>query len=168
MHRQSETRAGNHQRHTRTRNGSLPTQANHTARGARKQPPNQGAIHAASEDTTHTSNHIACHQCRKRRPARHPPRAQQVPSQRTHNYRRGAGASGRWSYCCSRWVQRLVVGPCIAYSLCSRVASVDVVVPAPAILCFAPLSIVTAVACVYAYCMLHSCKPDAGQHQDDM
>ena len=30
------------------------TQANHTARGARKQPPNQGAIHAASEDTTHT------------------------------------------------------------------------------------------------------------------
>ena len=47
MHRQSETRAGNHQRHTRTRNASLPTQANHTVRGARKQPPNQGAIHAA-------------------------------------------------------------------------------------------------------------------------
>ena len=47
MHRQSKTRAGNHQRHTRTRNVSLPTQANHTARGARKQPPNQGAIHAA-------------------------------------------------------------------------------------------------------------------------
>ena len=46
MHRQSETRAGNHRRHTRTRNASLPTQANHTARGARKQPPNQGAIHA--------------------------------------------------------------------------------------------------------------------------
>ena len=40
MHRQSETRAGNHQRHTRTRNVSLPTQANHTVRGARKQPPN--------------------------------------------------------------------------------------------------------------------------------
>ena len=50
---------------TRTRNVSLPTQANHTARGARKQPPNQGAIHAASEDTTHTSHHTACHQCRK-------------------------------------------------------------------------------------------------------
>ena len=59
MHRQSEPRAGNHQRHTRTRNVSLPTQANHTARGARKQPPNRGAIHAASEDTTHTSNHTA-------------------------------------------------------------------------------------------------------------
>ena len=52
--------------------------------------------------------------------------------------------------CCSRKVQRLVVGPCIAYCLCSRVASVDVVVPAPAILCFAPLSIVTA--------LLHHCK----------
>ena len=38
IHRQSETRAGNHRRHTRTRNASLPTQANHTARGARKQP----------------------------------------------------------------------------------------------------------------------------------
>ena len=54
MQRQSETRAGNHERHTRTRNASLPTQANHIARGARKQPPNQGAIHAASEVTTHT------------------------------------------------------------------------------------------------------------------
>ena len=43
--------------HTRTRNASLPTQANHTARGARKHPPNQGAIHAASEDSSHTSNH---------------------------------------------------------------------------------------------------------------
>ena len=53
--------AGNHRRHTRTRNASLPTQANHTARGARKQPPNQGTIHAASEDTTHPSNHTACH-----------------------------------------------------------------------------------------------------------
>ena len=52
MHRQSETRAGNHRRHTRTRNASLPTQANLTAQGARKQPPNQGAIHAASEVTT--------------------------------------------------------------------------------------------------------------------
>ena len=40
-------------------------------------------------------------------------------------------------------VDRLVVVPCIAYCLCSRVASVDVVVHAPAILCFAPLSIVT-------------------------
>ena len=67
MHRQSETRAGNQQRHTRTRNLSLPTQANHTARGARKQAPNQGAIHAASEDTTHISNHTACHQCSRRR-----------------------------------------------------------------------------------------------------
>ena len=56
MHRQSEPRAGNHQRHTRTRNVSLPTQANHTVRGARKQPPNWGATHAASEDTTHTSS----------------------------------------------------------------------------------------------------------------
>ena len=33
------------------------TSAYHTARGARKQPPNQGAVHAPSEDTTHTSNH---------------------------------------------------------------------------------------------------------------
>ena len=70
---------------TRTRNVSLPTQANHTTRGARKQPPNWDATHAASEDTTHTSNHTAGHQGRKRRPARHPPRAQQVPSQHTHN-----------------------------------------------------------------------------------
>ena len=31
--RQSEPRAGNHQRHTHTRNASLPTQANHTVRG---------------------------------------------------------------------------------------------------------------------------------------
>ena len=85
MHRQSEPRAGNHQRHTRTRNVSLPTQANHTVRGARKQPPNWGATHAASEDTTHTSNHTACHQGRKRRPAWHPPRAQQAPSQHTDN-----------------------------------------------------------------------------------
>ena len=79
MQRQSQPRAGNHQRRTHTRNASLPTQANHTVRGARKQPPNQGAIHAASEDTTHTSNHTACHQGRKRRPARHPPRAQHTP-----------------------------------------------------------------------------------------
>ena len=86
MHRKSETRAGNHRRHTRTRNASLPTQANHTARGARKHPPNQGALHAASENTTHISNHTACHQCSRRRPARHPPRAQQVPSQRTHTF----------------------------------------------------------------------------------
>ena len=47
--------------------------------------PQLGAAHAASEDTTHTSNHTACHQGRKRRPARHPPRAQQEPSQHTHN-----------------------------------------------------------------------------------
>ena len=47
--------------------------------------PQLAAAHAASEDTTHTSNHPACHQGRKRRPARHPPRAQQVPSQHTHN-----------------------------------------------------------------------------------
>ena len=44
-----------------------------------------GAIHAASEDNTHTSHHTACHQCSKRRPARHPPRAQQVPPKGTHN-----------------------------------------------------------------------------------
>ena len=42
MHRQPETRARNHRTHTRTRNASLPTQANHTARGARKHLPNQG------------------------------------------------------------------------------------------------------------------------------
>ena len=80
MHRQSEPRAGSHQRNTRSRNVSLLTQANHTVRGARKQPPNWGATHAASEYTTHTSNHTACHQGRQRRPARHPPRAQQVPA----------------------------------------------------------------------------------------
>ena len=77
---EQETIKGTHARET-----SLPTQANHTAPGARKQPPNKGAIHVASEDTTHTSNQTACHQCSKRRPARHPPRAQQVPSQHTHN-----------------------------------------------------------------------------------
>ena len=59
MYRQSETRAGNHRRHTRTRNASLPTQANNTARGGRKQPPNQGTIHAAGEDTTHIKPRIA-------------------------------------------------------------------------------------------------------------
>ena len=47
--------------------------------------PQLGAAHAASEDNTHTSNHTACHQGRNCRPARHPPRAQQVPSQHTHN-----------------------------------------------------------------------------------
>ena len=36
------------------------------------------------------------------------------------------------------------MGPCIAYCLCSHVRSVAAVVPAPTILCFAPLSIVTA------------------------
>ena len=36
------------------------------------------------------------------------------------------------------------MGPCVAYCLCSRVGSVAVAVPAPTILCFAPLSIVTA------------------------
>ena len=36
----------------RMRNASLPSQANNTALGARKQPPNQGTIHAASEDAT--------------------------------------------------------------------------------------------------------------------
>ena len=35
------------------------------------------------------------------------------------------------------------MGPCIAYCLCSRLGSVAVAVPAPTILCFAPLSIVT-------------------------
>ena len=53
MHRQSETRAGNHRRHTRTRNASLPTQANHTARGARKQPPNW-ALHMQLAKIPHT------------------------------------------------------------------------------------------------------------------
>ena len=62
MHRQSEPRAGNHPRHTRTRNVSIPTQANHTVRGARKQPPNWGATHAASEDTTHT-HQTTRHRC---------------------------------------------------------------------------------------------------------
>ena len=38
------------------------------------------------------------------------------------------------------------MGPCIAYCLCSRLGSVAVAVPAPMILCFAPLSIVTASA----------------------
>ena len=36
------------------------------------------------------------------------------------------------------------MGPCFVYCLCSRVGSVAVAVPAPTILCFAPLSIVTA------------------------
>ena len=75
MHRQSKTRAGNHQRHARTRKASPPTQANHSTRGARKQPPNQGAIHAASEDTTHTSHHAVCHQCARRRYASTAPTA---------------------------------------------------------------------------------------------
>ena len=41
-----------------------------------------------------------------------------------------------------RQARNLVVGPCVAYCLCSRVGSVAVAVPAPTI-CFAPLSIVT-------------------------
>ena len=68
MYRQSEAKAGNqHRRHTHMRNASLPTQANNTARCARKQPPNQGTIHAARVDTTHTSHHTACHHCARRR-----------------------------------------------------------------------------------------------------
>ena len=47
MYRPSETRAGKHRRDTHTRNTRLPTQADHSARGAREQPPNQGTIHAA-------------------------------------------------------------------------------------------------------------------------
>ena len=58
MYRQSETRAGNHRMHTRTRNASSPTQANNTARGAWKQAPNQDTLHAASEDTTHKSHRV--------------------------------------------------------------------------------------------------------------
>ena len=53
MQRQSEPRAGNHQRHTHTRNASLPTQANHTVRGARKQPPNW-ALHMQLAKIPHT------------------------------------------------------------------------------------------------------------------
>ena len=78
MYRQSETRAGNHRGHTCTRNISPPTQANNTARGARKQPFNQGTIHAASEDTTHTSNI----------PHRVPPLRQAQISQRSAHRRR--------------------------------------------------------------------------------
>ena len=47
--------------------------------------------------------------------------------------------------------------PCIAYCLCSRVGSVAVAVPAPPILCFAPLSIVT--ACWY--CCFMRTQPNA-------
>ena len=55
MYRQSETRAGNHRRHTRTRNASPPTQANHTARGARKQPnPPTRAPYMQLAKTPHT------------------------------------------------------------------------------------------------------------------
>ena len=56
-----------------------PTNAGQPHSTRRKEAtPQLGAAHAASEDTTHTSNHTACHQGRKRRPARRPPRAQQV------------------------------------------------------------------------------------------
>ena len=46
------------------------------------------------------------------------------------------------------------MGPCIAYCLYSRVGSVAVAVPAPAILCFAPLSIVTAYVVMIKRCLL--------------
>ena len=78
MYRQSETRVGKHRRHTRTRNASLPTQANNTARGARKQPPNQRTIHAASEDTTHHTTPRATIAPGADTLARHPPRARPV------------------------------------------------------------------------------------------
>ena len=67
MHRQSETRAGNHQSHTRTRNASLPTQANHTARGARKQPP----THMRTTQLASCVRQALLHGCKAPKPARH-------------------------------------------------------------------------------------------------
>ena len=104
MHRQSKTRAGNHRRHTRTRRTSLPAQANHTARGARKQPPNQGAIHAACEDITHTSNHTACQQCTRRKKANTAPTVGTTPVRRR---------------CARTW--QVLGGDRFHLSLCSRI-----------------------------------------------
>ena len=66
---EQETIKGTHAQETSAYQRRPTTQ--HAAQ-ASKQPPNRGAIHAASEDTTHTSNNTTCHQGRKRRPARHP------------------------------------------------------------------------------------------------
>ena len=87
MYRQSETRSGQHRRHTPTRNASLPTQANNIARGARKQPPPIRALYIqlAKIPHTHHTTPYATIAPGADKPARHPPRAQQVPAQRTHN-----------------------------------------------------------------------------------
>ena len=79
------------------KNASLPTQANNTARAAKKTPPHHGAIHASNkcvlqsetciEQRCHT-HHTATSATKAPgtdKPARHPPRAQQVPVQRTNN-----------------------------------------------------------------------------------
>ena len=59
MHRQSETRAGNHRRHTRTRNASLPTQANNAERAANSKPPTRVLyIHLTRTPHTHHTHPV--------------------------------------------------------------------------------------------------------------
>ena len=93
MRRQSETRAGNHRRHTRTINASPPTQANNAARAANSNHPTR-PLYMHLIGTPHTHHTVPC---ANKAPgtdkaARHPPWVQQEPVQGTHNWNRGAGA----------------------------------------------------------------------------
>ena len=53
---------GNHRRHTRTINTSPPTQANDAARDHERQLRNQADAHESTQETTHTSHRMLCHQ----------------------------------------------------------------------------------------------------------
>ena len=137
---QAGSRAGNHQRHTRTIVASPPMQANnlHEPQTAI---PNQVAVHAsenswkgmrvtmstqAAPSMLGASSNMKTHREMQHSYSRF--FGWQEPS---HEHSR---SSTNVLFC------SIVLLP--AYCLCSRVGSVAVAVPAPAILCFAPLSIV--------------------------
>ena len=69
---------------TRIIYASLPMQAGDAAPAPKNEPPNQGAIRASNQDMYHLAL-CAIKAPGPDEPTRHPPRAQQVPSQRTHN-----------------------------------------------------------------------------------
>ena len=87
--------AGNQQRHTRTRSISPPTQANKAEQATNGKPPTRPLhMHLNNTHIQHTTP------CATKAPttdtaAQHPPWARQGPAQRSHNRKRGAGATPR-------------------------------------------------------------------------
>ena len=71
MHKRAGTRAGNHQRHTRTINVSPPTQANNATRATNGNSltpiPDQTAVKASTQHTTLTSHRTLCHRGTRQR-----------------------------------------------------------------------------------------------------